>query len=118
MPGDCYVARLPVDFGLDGGAVEFEECGRAAQRMAGLGLLAALAVADQLATQPSEAGLEDLQDRQLPVGELDPTAVDRDLNSSSPCSRAAIVRSCDWMARQAPRTALPMSTVDRLADVC
>ena len=39
-------------------------------------------------------------------------------DSSRSCSRAAIVRIWAWTDRQALSTALPISTVDRLADVC
>ena len=51
-----------------------KKAGAPLERMVGLGLLAALAVADQLAAEAAEAGLEDLQDRQLAVGQPDHAA--------------------------------------------
>ena len=52
---DGDVPGLLVDLGLDGRAVELEERRRAAEGMAGLGLLARLPHPDELATEPPEA---------------------------------------------------------------
>ena len=57
MADDRDVAGLLVDLGLDGGAVELEERGAPAERVAGLGLLARLPDPDELAAEPPEARL-------------------------------------------------------------
>jgi len=118
VPDDGDIARPLVYLGLDGRAVELEECGRSAEGMVRLGLFARLAVAGQLSTQAAQAGLQHLQDRQLPVGSLMAPRSTVMSDSATPWSRAAIARSCDWIDRQAISTELPISTVDRLAEVC
>ena len=67
-----------VDFGFDRGAVELEEGRRTGQRMRRIALLAALAVSDELAAEPPEPRLEDLEDRQVAAWQVDDAAVDGD----------------------------------------
>ena len=86
----------------------------------GLGLLAHLADADDLAAEPAEPADQDVADRQRRGRRSrDLAAIDDDRRPRRPPrAAAAIARSFAWTSRQACRTALPIRTEDRLADVC
>ena len=60
---DDDVACRSIDLDLDGGAVELEERGRAAERMIRVGFLAHLADADDLAAEPAEPPDQDIPER-------------------------------------------------------
>ncbi len=86
--------------------------------MVRLGLLARFAEAGDLATEASQSARDDVADgfRLSPMRTSPPSIPTA--ASSTPPSSAAIVRSFAWMSRQAASTALPISTDDRLAEVC
>ena len=107
-----------VDLHLDGRAVELVEGGRPAERVLRLGLLAHLAESDDLAAESAKRADQHLADGRDLLADADLAAIDDDGASSTHSSRAAIVRSFAWTSRQASRTELPISTDDRLADVC
>src|SRR6185436_20274374 len=71
VSGHGHVPGLPIDLDLDRRAVELEERTRPAQRVVGLGLLAPLADADDLAPEPPERAAEDLAERPGSIADPD-----------------------------------------------
>ena len=61
--------------------------------MTGLGFLATLPVADDLAAEPAEARPEDVDDRQVAVGQ-----------AQTPCSTAISASSTPWTREAIART--------------
>jgi len=118
VPDDGDIARPLVYLGLDGRAVELEECGRSAEGMVRLGLFARLAVAGQLSTQAAQAGLQHLQDRQLPVGSLMAPRSTGDVRFGDTMEPGGHRPELRLDRPAAISTELPISTVDRLAEVC
>ena len=109
-----------VDLDLDGRAVELEE-GGASRRAGGPGS-ASLRISPMPMTSPPsrpEPADQDVADGQDALADAGPRRDRRRPSASSTdSSRAAIARSLAWTSRQASRTALPMSTDERLAEVC
>ena len=118
VPGQQRLAGLAVDLDLDRGAVELVERRGAAERVLGLGLLAHLADADDLATERAEAARRArpgwaARGRRCRTSPRS-TAMSA---SSTPSSRAAIARTSPDVPA-AVQHGRPMNTDDRLADVC
>jgi hypothetical protein len=86
--------------------------------VAGLGLLARLTDADDLAAQPPEAACDDVRGWASPITDPDLAALDDHRRLVDALEVGGHRRSFAWMSRQAASTALPISTDDRLAEVC
>ena len=114
---DRDVAGLAVDLDLDRRGVELVERGGAAERMVGLGFLAHLADADDLAAEPAEPAPTTSRIGR-PVADAYLAALDGDRVLADAFEVGGHRRTFALMSRQARRTALPINTVERLADVC
>ncbi len=119
-PRDVDHADFRIDLDLDGRAHELPELRTAAERVLGtIATAALLADADDLAARRTEARLEHLDVRQF-LARRSRTVAGTDLDRvfvDAETPWRPVARSWALMSAHALITALPMNTVERLADV-